>query len=95
MIRSTSELECSRAEAADSNYIPIEVQGITYIYNPPNMSQAGTGLAGGGPAAATATRPRSLAGPGHHPAKLPPIGGPAAGVPATPATPATPRGSRK
>jgi hypothetical protein len=82
-------------EATDTNYIPIEVQGIAYIYNPPNMSQVGTGLAGGGPGAVSAAPAASSApAPATTPPRASPIRRPAAGAATTPATPPPVRGGK-
>lgn len=56
--------------------VPIEIQGIIYIYNPPDLAKLGTGTAGEKPPAAAPTPAAPAAAP------------PEAPVPVAPATPA-------
>ena len=52
--RAEKAIDVEQEEWADRSVppVPVEVQGIIYIYNPPDLSKVGTGTAGGGPAAA-------------------------------------------
>jgi hypothetical protein len=54
--------EGSAAEPLGSPYLPIEVRGIIYIYNPPDLKKLGTG-GSGGPAAAAGS-PQAAPPPG-------------------------------
>ena len=74
-------------ESADAIYqpLPVEVQGIIYVYNPPPAQKPaeGAALGGGNPAAAPAGGPAPAGG-------VPPSGpAPAGGPGPAPATPAT------
>jgi hypothetical protein len=90
----------SSSEPVDSGYIPIEVRGIIYIYNPPDLSKLGTGGTGAGkaaPGAPAVAPPPTAPPPPAAPATLPPTAPPGATPPALPAampgTPGSPMGS--
>ncbi len=73
----------------NSDYLDVEVFGIIYIYNPPDLTKLGTGAAG------TAERPEdpAAAGPGEQPpaqVPTPTQPAPTQPVPTQPATPAVP-----
>jgi hypothetical protein len=62
--------------------VPVEIQGIIYIYNPPDMAKLGTGTAGEKAPAAVPETPTPAATPAAAPPEVP--------APAAPATPAAP-----
>jgi hypothetical protein len=68
--------------------VAIEIQGVIYIYNPPDLAKLGTG--GGGEEAAAATPPTPPAATPTTPPATPPTTPPAAPAPATPPAPAGP-----
>ena len=76
-------------EEANPNDIPVEIVGVIYIYNPPDLAKLGTGAASEkAEEAATGEPPAPTGTPGTTPAAAPPAEPPA--TPAAPASPAAP-----
>ncbi|MBN2473749.1 MAG: hypothetical protein JXB62_04035 [Pirellulales bacterium] len=71
------------ADATAYRYIPVEIEGIICIYNPPDMELLGTGAAAEQPAGAPPTTP-AVPAPTTPPAATPPATPPATTPPATP-----------
>jgi len=67
--------------------LPVEIQGIIYIFNPPDIEKLGTGSAADKPGAAPGSVPAAPPAP---PPMTPPAAAPPTPTPAAPATPPTP-----